>query len=118
MARLIIVVTRAGVIDVRQAVKREPAIALELVPVYRGLRHPGAFLVVLVSFCSGHRIDETAASGELLNSGVQETAEHSVLEGLMEVADLPHFVANIALLDALRESAEGLGRGVAGPQSF
>jgi len=61
-----------------------------------------------------HGIDEAAATGDLLESGVDEAAEHTVLKGLVEIADLPQFSFDIALLDFFGEGAESFCGGIAG----
>src|SRR6266705_3849893 len=95
MTGLIVFVARAGMIDVRQPVERKLSVALE--PFRR--RPPVDFLVCLVPGVRAHRIDQAAATGEKLQTGVKKSAEHAVLKGLMEIADLPQLFLDVALLD-------------------
>ena len=53
-----------------------------------------------------HGIDQPAPAGDLLKRGVKESAEHSMLKGLMKIPDLPQLFLDIALLDLLREGAQ------------
>src|SRR5215467_9571863 len=65
-----------------------------------------------------HGIDEAASAGDLLKRGVKKAAEHSVLEGLMEVADLPHFVLDVTGFYLLLETSESFASGVARRERF
>src|SRR5271169_6298820 len=92
MAGLVFFVARTGMVDVGEAVEGEFAVAFEA---FRG-----------------------GAAGDLLESGMEEAAEHAVLKGLMKIANLPEFFFDVALLDFLREGAEGFYGGVAGFQGL
>src|SRR5689334_9053036 len=54
----------------------------------------------LMAGMSSVTIVQTASSGNLLDGGVEHTFQHSVLEALMEVADLPELFSNPALVHA------------------
>src|SRR5579859_3158806 len=112
MTGLVLFVARAGVVDVAKAVESELTIAFEAV----GSGATVDFLVGFVAFVGGHGVDEAAAAGDLLESGVDEAAEHAVLEGLVEIADLPQFFFDVTLLDFFGEGAERFCGGVAGFQ--
>src|SRR5579864_4332194 len=114
MAGLVFFVARAGVVDVGQAIEGKFAVAFEAF--WGGA--PVDFFVVLVPGFGVHGVDEAAAAGDLLEGGVDEAAEHAVLKRLMEIADLPEFFFDIALLDLLREGAERFGCGIAGFQGL
>src|SRR5258708_22859876 len=87
MTRLIFLMPCPGVIHVRQPVKRQLAIALESF----GRRPAVDFLVRLVPGVRAHGIDQPAPPGDLLERGVKESAEHSMLKGFMKIPDLPPF---------------------------
>ncbi len=76
MTRLIFFVPCPGVIHVRQPVKRQLAIALESLR----SRPSVDFLVRLMPGVRAHWIDQPAPAGDLLQGGVKESAEHSMLE--------------------------------------
>ena len=109
VAGLIFFVARAGVIDVGQAIEGELAVAFEAFG--RGVAVD--FVIVLVASIDAHGIDQAAAAGDELQAGVEQTAEKTVLEGLMKIADGPEFFLDVALLDFLGESAEGFRGGIA-----
>src|SRR6202022_4584974 len=85
MARLIFLVPRTGVIYVRQPVKRQLAIALESFGCWAAVD----FLICLVPGVRAHGIDQSTPAGDLLERGVEESAEHSMLKRLMKIPDLP-----------------------------
>src|SRR5690348_16553072 len=112
MAGLIFFVARSGMINVREAVEGEFAVAFE------AFSH-GAAVDFSVGFIAGvcaHGIDQAAASGDLLKRGVKESAEHAMLKRLVKISDLPKFFLDVAFFDFLREGAQRLSRSVAGPQ--
>ncbi len=98
---MIFFMARARVVDVGEAVESEFAIAFKTL----GSGAAVDFLVVLVAGFGMHGIDEAAAAGDLLESSMEEAAEHAVSKGLVEIADLPEFFFDVALLDFLREGA-------------
>src|ERR1700687_3680325 len=99
MTRLIFLMPCPGVIHVRQPVTRQLAIALE----FFGARPPVDLLVRLVPGVRAHGIDQPAPAGDLLERGVKESAEHSMLKGLVKIAHLPQLFLDVALLDLFWE---------------
>src|SRR5271169_1087774 len=65
-----------------------------------------------------HRINEAAAAGDLLDGSVKESGEEAVLKGLVEVADLPEFFFDVALLDFFRKVFKRCRGGIAGFQGL
>src|SRR5258707_14595929 len=102
MTRLFFFVRRPGVIHVRQPVKRQLALANESF----GRRPAVDFLVRLVPGVRAHGIDQPAPPGDLLERGVKESAEHSMMKGLMKIPDLPQFFLDVTLLDLFWEGAQ------------
>src|SRR5882762_10353695 len=107
MTRLIFFVPRPGVIHVRQRVKRLLAIALESF----GRRPAVDFLIRLLPGVRAQGIDQPAPPGDLLERGVKDSAEHSMLKGLMKIPDLPQFFLDVTLLDLSWEGAQCFRRG-------
>ena len=94
--RLIFFVLGAGVIEVGELVESQLAIAfggtneVRFIAAVRG--EFGQFLQVLVSRSRGIAGAQAASAGELLQAGVDHAAPESMLESLVEVADLPELV--------------------------
>ena len=59
----------------------------------------GELLHVLIAGVWRIAVVEAASSGELLQAGVEHSCEKSMLESLMEVADLPEFIFDPAGFD-------------------
>src|ERR1700687_4932588 len=114
MARLILFVASAGVIDVGEAVEGQLATTLE--PPRGG--PPMDFLVGFEVGVRAHRIDQAAAAGDELQAGMDKASQHSVLEGLMKIAHLPQLFFYIALVDFLRERAQHFCGGVTSLKRF
>ena len=95
MAWLIVIMPRAGVIDIRQSIERQLAVAFK--SLWRG---PAIdFAVRLISCVRAHWINESAPAGDLLERAWNKPAEHSVLERLMEIPHLPQLFFDVTLLD-------------------
>ena len=54
-----------------------------------------------------HSGRQAAPAGELLQSGMHYSAPESMLKTLMEVADLPEFIFDPTILDAMSGTAPG-----------
>src|ERR1700736_6707067 len=65
---------------------------------------------------SAHGINEAAPPGNGLQSGVEQSREQTMLEGLMEIANFPQFFFDVALLHFLGKCAQRFRRRVAGFQ--
>src|SRR5260370_15177910 len=101
MAGLISLMPRRGVVYVRQPVKRQLAVALES---FRS-RTAIDFLVGFGPGVSAHGIDQATPAADLLEGGVNKSAEHPVLERLMKIPHLPQLFFDVALLDFFRKGA-------------
>src|SRR5438046_9065607 len=97
MARLVFFVARSGVIDVREAIEGELAIA------FKSFRSRAAvdFLVGFVARVRPHGIKQTAPAGTLLESGVDKAAAPSMLERRMEIPHMPSFFVDVAVVDLM-----------------
>ena len=76
MAGLIFFMTRAGMIDVGEAIESEFAVTFEAF----GRGAAVDFFIGFVAGVRAHGINQAAAAGDLLERGVKESAKHAVLE--------------------------------------
>ena len=85
MARLILFMARPGVIHICQPIESELAVSFESFRSWPAVD----FLICFMSRVRPHRIDQPASAGDLLERGVKKSAEHSMLERLVKIPDLP-----------------------------
>src|ERR1700722_12929536 len=118
MTGLVFFVTRTGVIDVRQTVKGQFAVALEAFWLALRIARCRAieFFVSLVAGVIAQGIDEPAPARNELQAGLKQSRDQAMLEGLMEIANFPQFFFDVALLDLLREYAQRFRGRVSGFQ--
>src|SRR5215467_6239359 len=102
MAGLVLLVARAGMIDVGEAIESEFAVALEafgrVAAVY--------FFVGFVTLMHPHGIDQATPARDLLKRCMKKSAKHAVLKRLVEIADLPKLFFDVALFDLSGKSAQ------------
>src|SRR6202162_3511070 len=101
-------------IYVRQTVEGQFAVALEaLWIVLRSVRRRAVeFFVGFVAGMVAHGIDEAAATRNELQASLEQPRDQTMLEGLMEIADLPQLFFDVALLDFLGKRAQHFCRRV------
>src|SRR5207237_9621344 len=98
VAGLILFVARSGMIDVGEAIESQFAIALETF----GRRAAVDLFVGFVAGVRAHGINQAAATGDLLERGVNESGKHPVREGLVKIANVPELFFDVTLLDLFR----------------
>ena len=86
---------RSGMVDVRQPIERQPPVTLEAL-----WRRPAVNLIKgLVPRLGMHGIEQTAPTSDFLQSRKNKSFQQTVVEGLMEIANLPQFFLDVALVD-------------------
>src|SRR5258708_1106916 len=96
-------------IDIGQAVERKFPVAFKsLFGICSPLRAIQLF-VLFVSDLRAHRVHQSTPARNLLERSLNKSAQHAMLERLVEIADLPELVANVALFDPVFKLPERLG---------
>src|SRR2546425_12195635 len=81
-------------------------------------RKHGQFLHALIPRGRWIAVTQAASAGNLLQTGMQHSPPESVLEALMEVANLPQLIFDPARLDSFLVVTEGRSRKVLLLESF
>src|ERR1700678_293943 len=99
MARLILLVPRAGMIDIGQTIEGQCTVALEA----RGRIGRDALgaqrIVLLVARLGAHRIHQTSPSGHKLDPRVPQALPQPAVKTLMKISYPPELLLEPALID-------------------